>query len=327
MSNVEIRAKSNIHMIQKARIFSSNKRTFDCLTDSGDVVAATALAKLLKQDHLVVGDRVELTSEGDQWTITAVEERSSFIFRNIPREHTQKIIAANVDAVLIVVSAGLPAYKRGLVDRYLVRAAQWGVPALLVFNKMDLFSGDFDLAFEAARVSPLGVKCFEVCAEDPQYKPRFLELGFADLKKILSSNTAILLGQSGVGKSRLITELSGGEVELISGDMGKVGKGMHTTTWAELVECGDFILVDSPGVRSMSLSDISADELLSCFPDISELSVKCKFRNCEHAENSVGCYFNGLKKENHSDAVVLSRLDSYKRIRDEITQIPEWEKK
>jgi ribosome biogenesis GTPase len=315
-------------MSLKARIFSSNKRIFDCLTADGDIIAATALAKLLKLDHLVVGDRVELTPEGEQWIITAVEERATTIFRNIPREHTKKIIASNVDAVLIVVSAGQPTYKRGLVDRYLVRAQQWGLPALLVFNKMDVFSGEFDVKFEAERVAQLGVKSFEVCAEDPGYRPQFLAHDFHALKSILKNNTAILLGQSGVGKSRLITELSGGEVELISGDIGKVGKGMHTTTWAELVECGDFTLVDSPGVRSMSLADIvDEEELLTYFPDIAEGSVKCKFRNCKHEEGSKGCWFHTLKKENHEELVVFSRLESFKRFRDEITQIPTWEKK
>jgi ribosome biogenesis GTPase len=314
-------------MLLKARIFSSNKRIFDCLTERGDIISATALAKLLKHDHLVVGDRVELTPDGEsQWTITGVEPRTSEIFRNIPREHTKKIIAANVDAVLIVVSAGQPTYKRGLVDRYLVRAVQWGLPALLVFNKMDLYKNEFDIAFEVERLSTLGVKCFEVCAEDPNWKPKKLTSGFNELHSILKNNTAILLGQSGVGKSRLITELSKGEAELISGDLGKVGKGMHTTTWAELVECGDFTLVDSPGVRSMSLTDLSEEELLSCFPDIADGAVKCKFSNCQHEESSKGCWFQTLEKENHGHAVVHSRLESFKRIRDEVSQIEDWDR-
>jgi ribosome biogenesis GTPase / thiamine phosphate phosphatase len=313
-------------MTIKARIFSSNSRIFDCLTESGDIVQATSLAKLLKKDHLVVGDEVTLIPEGEQWTISEVSDRRSEIFRNIPREHTKKIIAANVDAVMIVACASRPTYKRGLVDRYLVRAHQWGLPALLIFNKMDLYEGEFDIKFEAQRVEHLGVKCFEVCAEDRNYSPRFLTQGFNELQRILKNNTAILLGQSGVGKSRLITELSGGEVELLSGDLGKVGKGMHTTTWAELVNCGDFTLVDSPGVRSMSLNDISPEELLSCFPDIAEKAVQCKFRNCQHQEESKGCYFNHLKKEDHESVVVLSRLESYLRILDEVKDIPDWER-
>ncbi len=315
-------------MSLNARIFSSNKRTFDCLTADGDIVSATALAKLLKHEHLVVGDHVVLEAEGEgQWTITEARERTSTIFRNIPREKTKKIIAANVDKVLLVVSAELPAYKRGLVDRYLVRAHQWGLSTLLVFNKMDLFKGDFDIKFEAERVAPLGVSAFEVCAENPDYRPRHLAHGFDELHAALEHSTAILLGQSGVGKSRLITELSGGEVELLSGEMGKVGKGMHTTTWAELVDCGDFTLVDSPGVRSMSLSDLTEEELLSCFPDVAEGSVRCKFRNCGHDEHSKGCWFRAQNEEDHATRVILSRLETFQRIRLEITQIPEWEKK
>lgn len=291
------------------------------------MVSATAPAKLLKQDHLVVGDRVELERgpEGD-WAITAVAPRASEIFRNIPRERTRKIIAANVDAVLVVVSAELPAYKRGLVDRYLARAQQWGLPSLLVFNKMDLYQGDFDLAFEAARVAEVGTTCFEVSAEEPSRAPQVLTNGLDELAAKLRGNTAILLGQSGVGKSRLITRLAGGNVELPSGELGKVGKGMHTTTWAELVDCGSFTLVDSPGVRSMSLSDMTEEDLLACFPDVAEGAVKCRYNNCTHAVGIKGCWFRGLDEKDQAHGLVLSRLDSYLRILGEVKDIPDWEK-
>ncbi len=312
----------------QARIFSSSKRVFDCLPEGGGpLLSATAPARLLKQDHLVVGDRVELeqTPEGS-WHITNVAPRTSEIFRNIPRERTRKIIAANVDAVLVVVSAELPTYKRGLVDRYLARAHQWGLPSLLVFNKMDLYKGEFDLAFEAERVRSVGTTCYEVSAEDPSRAPAVLGNGMEELARKLRGNTAILLGQSGVGKSRLITRLAGGHVDLPSGELGKVGKGMHTTTWAELVDCGSFTLVDSPGVRSMSLSDMTEEDLLSCFPDVAEGAVKCKFNNCTHAEGVKGCFFRGLNEKDQGHALVLSRLDSFLRILGEVQDIPDWEK-
>lgn len=316
------------HMTIKARIFSSSKRTFDCRPDGGTgLIPATAPAKLLKVDHLVVGDRVELVqAQEGTWHIDTVDPRTSFIFRNLPRTREKKIIAANVDAVLIVMSAELPAYKRGLVDRYLVRAQQWGLPALVVFNKMDLFPHDFDIKFEVARLESIGVTCFEVSAQDPGLTPKFMSHGFAELKDKLKGNTAILLGQSGVGKSRLIKELSGGLADLLSGELGKVGKGQHTTTWAELVDCGEFTLVDSPGVRSMSLSDMTEEELLLCFPDVSEHATKCKFNNCTHAAGVKGCWFNALKVEDQSSRLVLSRLESFKRILEEVKGIPDWEK-
>jgi ribosome biogenesis GTPase len=312
----------------KARIHVSSKRVYECLPEGlTERVQATAPARILKQDHLVVGDNVEIeqTPEGD-WAITAVEPRTSAIFRNIQRERMKKVIAANVDAVLIVASAGLPSYKRGLVDRYLVRARQWGLPALVVFNKMDVFDGSFDLKFEEARLQDSEALCYEVCAEQPDYRPRFLALGLAELAAKLKGNTAVLLGQSGVGKSRLIKQLSGGRAELLSGDIGKVGKGQHTTTWAELVDCGEFVLVDSPGVRSMSLDDLSEDDLNACFPDVAQGATRCKFSNCTHKTGVKGCWFQGLNEQDQGNALVLSRLDSFQRILSEVRGIPDWEK-
>ena len=320
-------------MTIRARIFRSSKRHFDCQReDTKEVVQATALAMLLKgEDHLVVGDWVELSPPptGGEWKIERAEERSNAIFRNLPREQKKKVIAANVDVMIVVMSAGKPSYKRGLVDRYLVRSDFWNVPAYVVFNKMDMHDpAEFDLAYEAERLKWLNVKCFEVSAEDPSYKPRYLSAGFEDLHRDLRGKTTILLGHSGVGKSRLITALSKGRVELLSGELGKIGKGAHTTTWAELIDAEDFTLIDSPGVRSMSLGDLTKQDLLYCFSDINEWSSKCRFSSsCQHDSNSKGCFFLELDQMKREDQMILSRLDSYKRILDEVSNIPDWQKK
>lgn len=320
-------------MTIKARIFRSSKRHFDCQReDTKEVVPATALATLLKEDHLVVGDWVELSppaQAGQDWKIDSVHERKNAIFRNLPREQKKKVIASNVDILLVVVSAGKPSYKRGLVDRYLVRSDYWDVPAYLVFNKMDLYEeSEFDIRYESDRLKWLDVKCFEVSAEDSSYHKKYLENGFEDLKKDLKGKTAILVGHSGVGKSRLITSLSDGEVQLLSGELGKVGKGAHTTTWAELIDAKDFTLIDSPGIRSMSLSDLTKEELLYSFSDINEWAAKCKFMSsCNHEENSKGCFFQGLDKTKREDQLILSRLESYKRVLEEVSNIPDWLKK
>ena len=320
-------------MTIKARIFRSSKRHFDCQReDTKEVVPATALATLLKEDHLVVGDWVELSPPpqgGEEFKIESVTERQNAIFRNIPREQKKKVIASNVDVMLVVMSAGKPSYKRGLVDRYLARSDYWNVPAFVVFNKMDLYDpNEFELNFEADRLQWLNVECFEVSAEKPDYKPQYLQNGFEELSKKLEGKTAILVGHSGVGKSHLITSLSKGKVKLLSGELGKVGKGAHTTTWAELVDAELFTLIDSPGVRSMSLSDLTKEELLYCFSDINEWSTKCKFAsNCAHDENSKGCFFRTLDDKKREDQLILSRLDSYKRILDEVSTISDWQKK
>jgi ribosome biogenesis GTPase / thiamine phosphate phosphatase len=319
-------------MTIKARIFRSSKRQFDCQrSDTKELVSATALAALLKEDHMVAGDWVMLNppeQEGQDWVITEVLPRQNAIFRNLPREQRKKVIASNVDVMLVVVSAGKPAYKRGLVDRYLARSSYWEVPAYVVFNKMDLHDpNDFDLAFEAERLKWLEAECFEVSAEDKDYRPRYLLAGMSELVQQLRGKTAVLVGHSGVGKSRLITAMTGEEIQLLSGELGKVGKGAHTTTWAELVDAKEFMLIDSPGVRSMSLSDLTKEELLHGFTDIHEFSVKCQFSsNCTHNDNSKGCFFQQLDPNKREDQLILSRLDSYKRILSEVAVIPDWQK-
>lgn len=320
-------------MTTKARIFRSSKRHFDCqIEGSKDIVQATALAALLKEDHIVVGDYIELSPPpqgGEEWKIEKVIERSNSIFRNIPREQKKKVIAANVDVMLIVVSAGKPDYKRGLVDRYLARSDFWNVPAYLVFNKMDLYDEtDFDIRLEEERLKWLDVECFEVSAEKPDYKPKYLTSGFGELSLKLKNKTAILVGHSGVGKSHLITSLTGGKTKLLSGELGSIGKGAHTTTWAELIDADHFLLIDSPGIRSMSLSDFTKQDLLYGFSDVNEWSSKCQFSsNCNHEPNSKGCFFQKLDNNKREDQLILSRLDSFKRILEEVSNVPDWAKK
>lgn len=316
-----------VKMTIKARILRSSKRHFDCQRqDTNQLIPATALATLLKEDHLVVGDWVELTEESGEYKIIKTQERVNAIFRNLPREQKKKVIASNVDVMMVVVSAGKPSYKRGLVDRYLARADYWNIPAYVIFNKMDLYEEEeFDIRFEAERLKWLNVKCFEVSAELSSYRPKYLQDGFDELLTNLQDKTAILLGHSGVGKSRLITTLSRGKIQLLSGELGRVGKGAHTTTWAELIIGEDFSLIDSPGIRSMSLSDLTKQDLLYCFSDVNEWTTRCQFSsNCTHEENSKGCFFQKLDNTKREDQLILSRLESYKRILEEVSNIPDW---
>ena len=311
-------------MTISARIFRSSKRHFDCQReDTKTIVIATALAATLKEDHIVVGDWVNITPPGagsEEWKIESVEPRKSSIFRNLPREQKKKVIAANVDVILVVVSAGKPAYKRGLVDRYLVRSEYWDVPAYVIFNKMDLYvPTDFDIAFEKERLKWLNAECFEVSSVTGK--------GLDELKTKLRGKTAVCLGHSGVGKSHLISTLSDGKASLLTGELGKANKGSHTTTWAEVIDAEFFSLIDSPGVRSMSLTDLTQEELLHSFTDINEWSTKCQFAsNCKHEPNSKGCFYQKLDPALHETQLILSRLDSYKRILSEVEEIPDWQK-
>ncbi len=315
-----------------AQVVRSSQRTFTCKrTDNKDEVEATAKGKLLKGDSIVVGDRVFLSYHDDasEYYIEEVQERESEIFRISIREQKKKVTAANCNLLVILSSVSKPTFKQGIVDRFLVRACQWGIKPIIIFNKCDQLK-DFDIKFEADRLKDLGVDCFEISAlEKENYQQRVLDLGWSELCETLKERTAIFLGQSGVGKSHTISSLSGGLVELKTHKVGKVGKGSHTTTWSELIELPSFYLIDSPGIRSFSLEDIDPKEMISLFPDLEEIAVHCKFNDCQHEENSKGCSFYGpllSDKTDYEKQCVFSRLESYKRIVEEVSQNPEWSK-
>lgn len=312
----------------KAKLFRSSKRVFDCkIKETSEIVPATALREVIKKAHPVVGDNVLLQKNevSSEYEIADIEERQNEVFRKIVRTNKKKVIASNVDVILIVASVSKPDYKPGLIDRYLTRAVQWDIPAAVILNKMDEFDDQFDLDFELMKFKKLGVDVFQVSSVNPDHE--LFKNDFHKLKENLTGKTAICLGQSGVGKSKLITALSDGKQELLSSRLAKgIEKGAHTTTWAEIVDCENFLMIDSPGVRSLSVQDIDPAELPELFPDLLPLFGQCKFPDCKHEDNSKGCYFHSLDPESDDDAIILGRLFSYLKMRDEVDEIPHWER-
>lgn len=316
----------------RGRILKSSMREFTCrLVEGSERVQATAYGSLLKNDDLVVGDYVEIERQNDEHVITKLHERTNEIYRLLVREQKKKVTAANVDYMVILCSVSRPSFKRGFLDRFVVRARQWNITPLVVFNKMDEFKPKkLDLSFEIERMKYSGVRCFEIAAKDPALVPNYGAEGFEILSSLLKEKTALFVGQSGVGKSTTISALTGGEVELRTQEVGKVGKGTHTTTWSEIIECAGLDLIDSPGIRSLSLEDLDPEELIHYFPEIAPFASRCKFSNCNHTEEAAGCaFFHGdeiEKLDARTQELVWSRLEAYQRIHEEIAQIPHWER-
>ena len=315
----------------KAKILKSSGREFDCLLlDSKERVKAVAKGNLHKQHDLVVGDNVEIEQMEDCWQITSLLERENIIDRYIVRERKKKTIAANIDTIVLVMTVSKPDYKQGLVDRYLIRSQIWDIPLVLVLNKIDEpVSDGLDLKFECERLKNLAEDIFEISAKVPNTDSKHVpeNKNFEELKNYLKGKTALFVGQSGVGKSKTISALSGGKEILLSKEIGKVGKGAHTTTWAEIVDCGDFYLVDSPGIRSFSLEDIFVEDLEVYFPDLFAHFSKCKFKDCNHKQEQKHCYFNSLSKDVLEEKILISRLHSFQRIEQELEKTPTWKKR
>jgi ribosome biogenesis GTPase len=309
-----------------AKIIRSSIREFDCLIlSTKEVVKAVCLREILKRDHLVVGDNVHIRQQqsDDRYEVTELVQRKNEIFRRIVRSNKKKVIASNIDLILIVTAVSNPKHKPFLIDRYLARACEWEIPAVVVLNKMDEFDGQFDLDLDKKKYEMIGVNFVEVSnVESSEYFKNIEKL-----KSLLTGMTTICLGQSGVGKSRLISTLSGGSVELLTNRLAKgVDKGSHTTTWAEIVDLGDFFMVDSPGVRSMSVSDLPIEELSGYFAELQSYFEKCQFKDCKHQENSKGCGFTDLDLDDDHDMIIHNRLTSYLKMRDEIEETPEWKR-
>jgi ribosome biogenesis GTPase len=311
-----------------ASIYESHKKEFICKIESENkTVSASAKRTVLKNNQLVPGDKVLLEKTGSEYQIVDLIDRTNEIFRMIIRERKKRVTAANCDLVIIATSVSKPPYKQGVIDRFTTRTFQWDVPAIVIFNKMDEFKNDFDIDFEMRRLENLGIECFEISAKHPDNPPGFGRSSFKDLKNKLVKAQAIILGQSGVGKSTLINSLSDGEVILRSSEIGRSGKGSHTTSWSEMIDCKTFRIIDSPGIRSFSLDDIVPEELINFFPDLLPISLTCRFNNCQHESSSKGCAFYCGGIDARAADIIESRLLSYKKIMGEISKTSVWQKK
>jgi ribosome biogenesis GTPase len=254
---------------------------------------------------VAVGDVVEFEMEPEQESgvITKLHQRKNYIIRKaINLSKQAQIIAANLDQALLVVTLASPRTSLGFIDRFLVTAEAYDIPARLIFNKVDLFSdeGLEILADLKAVYEKIGYPCFEVSALEGTNIDKVQEL--------LKDKVTLFSGHSGVGKSSLINALLP-NLDLRTHMVSEWSdKGMHTTTFAEMFELpqGGFI-IDTPGIRELGVIDIEKNELSHFFPEMRSRMNQCRFNNCRHI-NEPGCAVLEALEEGD---IELSRYESY----------------
>lgn len=232
---------------------------------------------------VAVGDRVELRlsvsgKEMPEAIIVSVEKRRSQLCRkrdlrrNRSREKIQ-VIAANIDQLVVVVSAYDPPLSPRLIDRYIVFAESEQLRPVIVVNKMDLDDGG------AVR----GMKLYEGLGCRVCYVSAIQLTGIEELRDILSGCLSAFSGHSGVGKSTIINLLLGEERLRTSETSLKTGKGVHTTSRSVMLTLpSGGRVIDTPGIREFSLSGISQENLRFYFSEFLPFMPECAFSSCSH---------------------------------------------
>ena len=242
---------------------------------------------------VAVGDRVLFDLEDDgTGVIHEVRDRSNYIVRRATKLSKQThVIAANIDLLCIVATLGLPRTSTGFIDRLLVTAEAYHIPAAIIFNKCDLLV-DSELRAMQQELSDLyrtvGYPVLEVSALRGD--------GLDEVKQLIAGRTVLFSGHSGVGKSALLNALSP-DLGLKVGDISDWSlKGRHTTTFAEIhpvklitLHSSLFTyLIDTPGIKEFGMVDFTAQELGHFFPEMRNVLHDCRFANCTH-RHEPGC--------------------------------------
>lgn len=281
-------------------------------TDDGALVECKIkgnfrLKGIRSTNPIAVGDRVCIVpnAEGTAF-ITEIEDRKNYIIRRASNLSKQShIIAANVDACMLVVTVNYPETSTTFIDRFLASAEAYRVPVNLVFNKVDLYSED-ELRYLDGLVNlytHIGYPCYRISAANGE--------GVDALKEALQGKITLFSGHSGVGKSTLINYLLPDQ-QLKTGEISSVhNKGMHTTTFSEMYPLGENgYIIDTPGIKGFGTFDMKDEEVGHYFKEIFEFSARCKYGNCTH-RHEPGCAVREAV-ENHY--ISQSRYNSYLNI-------------
>ncbi len=273
----------------KGLVTKSTGLWYEVLTDEGKAVARLrGKFKLVDKkitNPIAVGDVVVIEPNNQvegEWVITNIEERKNYIIRQSPRKkgHDQ-LLASNLDQGVLIVTLRMPRTSTGFIDRFLVTLEAYRIPGVILFNKKDLYKEkDLELYEELKKIY-----------EDAGYKVLLTCLLEKDnsLADVFNGKRSLIAGHSGAGKSTLINQLVPKAEQEVKEVSTFANKGVHTTTHAELFHIDkDTQLIDTPGIKELSLAEVESGELSHYFPEMRAFLGACKFHNCLHFEEP-GC--------------------------------------
>ena len=297
----------------RARVYKSTGSWYTVKTEDGHFSIARIkgifkIDGITSTNPIAVGDwvniEVETGGEDGGMMITGIEERNNYINRQSPaNKYQHHIIASNLDQSLLLATLKDPKTSQGFIDRFLVAGEAYHIPSVIIFNKSDIYrKKEMDLFEERKEMyESVGYRVILMSLAD--------KTGLEGVEEILRNKTSLLSGHSGVGKSSFINYIVPG-IGLKTQDVsGWSGKGIHTTTFAEMYDLPllNAHIIDTPGIREFGLVDIPKQELSHYFPEMRSRLVDCQFNNCLHV-NEPGC---AIKKALEEGKLSFNRYVSY----------------
>ncbi len=251
-----------------------------------------------------MGDEVEFDAEGN---IRRMLPRRTSLSRPDPMNpRIERVIAANVDVVVMVAAIRKPDLRPGLIDRYLIAIEKGGATPILCITKVDLMEAADELnVLEPYR--QLGISVIPVSTKTGQ--------GVEQVRDALAGKLAVLVGHSGVGKSSVMNRLMP-EANAATGEISRLyQKGRHTTTASTMYRLGSGIrVIDTPGVREFGLWDLTAAEIERHFHEFDAYRGECQFQDCTHIHEPI-C---GVRQALVNGAISPERYGAYVRIREDV---------
>ena len=256
--------------LRRARVIGVGRNAAWIVAEDEDEPRLSSLRKSANHAMLVPGDLVDASViAGDRVVVDAVHPRGFVLVRRTGGGRA-KTMATNVDTIAIVAALVEPALHFTMIDQLVAFAVQHEVAPLLLLTKADLAG---EAAAERVAAIYRGVDVPTLILQPKAGR------GIDGLRELLSSRRALLVGNSGVGKSSIFKALGGIGVV---GDLSRFGRGRQTTSSARLVRLGEGFLIDSPGIGEFTLDPMPATEAAWLFAEMREPATRCRFANCRH---------------------------------------------
>lgn len=278
-------------------------------TDDGQLVDCKIRGNLRIRDirstnPIAVGDRVEFSSAADgSAVIHEICDRKNYIIRRSSNlSKFSQILAANLDLTALVVTVNYPETSSVFIDRFLATAEAYRVPACIIINKSDRYNvAELEYAKSLKKLYEIiGYPVFLVSALHPET--------LDELQQFLAGKITLISGNSGVGKSTIISQLIPESTIRVGVISEYHNRGMHTTTFSEMFTLpGGGGIIDTPGIKGFGTIDMREIEIGHFFREIFEFSHKCRFNNCTHTHEPGCAVLEAL--ENHY--ISQSRYQSY----------------